>query len=207
MKVFLDIRRWKCSDNFGMFKQILAVFLFLIIATAITFAQSKSNDVIAKQIKDAGAEKSITLRYDSAGNSSKVMFFSEDFGKNQYENLGLKTFTFGMAFFYAGKTLTAPPQTVNLTFWIQTKKPKFTDAHNVVLTSGAETFDLGEARYFSKPNENMEYLNFVIPYETLKKLSGGTNQTVKIGTSEFKFTPAQLKSVANYIKISDPNAQ
>ena len=190
-----------------MFKQILSTLFFLLTLITITFAQSKSNDVIARQIKDARAEKSITLQYDAAGNSSKVMFFSEDFGKNQYESLGLKTFTFGMAFFYAGKALTAPPQTVNLTFWVQTKKPKFTDAHNVTIISGGESFDLGEARYFSKSNENMEYLNFVIPYETLKKLGGGTNQTVKIGNSEFKFTSAQLKSVANYIKISDPNAQ
>lgn len=189
-----------------MFKQILSTFFCLLTLTAITYGQSKSNDIIAKQIKAANAEKTITLQYDSAGNSSKVMFFSEDFGKNQYENLGLKSLTFGMAFFYPGKSLSALPQTVNLTFWVQTKKPKFADAHNVTLTNGAETFDLGAARYFSKPNENMEYLNLVIPYETLKKLNSGTNQTVKIGNSEFKFTPAQLKSVAHYIKISDPNS-
>lgn len=189
-----------------MFKQYLSIFLFLIFSTAVIFAQSKSNDIILKQIKAANAEKTITLQYDSAGGSSKVMFFSEDFGKNQYESLGLKSFTFGMAFFYQGKALTTPPQTVNLTFWIQTKKPKFADAHSVSLVSGDETFDLGAARYFSKPNENMEYLNFVIPYETLKKLSGGTNQSVKIGSSEFKFTPAQLKSIADYVRISDPNS-
>lgn len=189
-----------------MFKQFLSTFLFLLLSAASIFAQSKSNDIIAKQIKAANAEKTITLQYDQAGNASKVMFFSEDFGKNQYESLGLKSFTFGMAFFYPGKMLSAPPQTVNLTFWIQTKKPKFTDAHKVILMSGSETFDLGEARYFSKPNENMEYLNFVIPYETLRKLSSGVNQSVKIGNSEFKFTPAQLKSVANYIKISDPSS-
>ena len=39
-----------------MFKQILFTLFFLLTVTAVTFAQSKSNDAISKQIKDANAD-------------------------------------------------------------------------------------------------------------------------------------------------------
>lgn len=188
-------------------KQILSLFIFSLISIGIAFGQTaKSNEAIVRQIKQSNAEKTITLDYNAAGNSSKIMFFSEDFGRGQYGSLGLKSLSFAMAFFYAGKTLNQPPPTVNLTFWVETRKPKFAEAHRVTIFNGSETLDLGDARYVSKPGENMEYLNFVIPREILTKTVSGTNQTLKIGASEFKFTAGQLKTMANFVRISDPAA-
>lgn len=191
------------GKRLNIMKQFLSLLFLGMVLAGTVFNQSKSNDVILQQIKEANAEKTITLQYDAAGNSSKVMLFSEDFGKSQYESLGLKSLSFGMAFFYAGKNLMAPPTTVNLTFWVQTKKPKFADEHNAAIVSGAEIFNLGEARYVSRPNENMEYLNLVVPYETLMKMTDA-NAVLNLGTAQFKFTPAQRKSVATLVKISDP---
>jgi hypothetical protein len=181
---------------------LLPLLVFLTVGAA--FGQTKSNEAIAKQIKDLKAEKNITLSYDEASKTSKIMVVGDDFGSEQDKRAGVEALNFGMAFFYPGKALTTAPGEINFTFWVLTKKPKFAASHAWTATIGSETLDLGDARYVSKPKENMEYLNFKISRANLEKIAQGKDVKLKLGDSELKFTPEHLRTFANLLKISDP---
>ncbi|HEY0457911.1 MAG TPA: hypothetical protein VGC97_02095 [Pyrinomonadaceae bacterium] len=183
-------------------KKYLLFTLIFLFATAAA-AQSKSNETIAKQIKELKAGN-ITLSYDEASQTSKIMVIGEDFGKQQDKSAGVEAMNFGMAFFYPGKALTAAPDEIALTFWVLTKKPRFAEAHHWTVTVGGETIDLGDARYVSKPKEDMEYLNFKISRANLVKISKGTDVKFKLGAAELKFTPEHLRTFANLLRISSP---
>jgi hypothetical protein len=187
-----------------MKKYLLLPLIVLIFAFSI-FAQSKSNEAIAKQIKDLKAEKTITLSYDEASKMSKIMVVGADFGKEQHKSAGVDAMNFGMAFFYPGKALTAAPDEINFTFWVLNKKPRFAASNRWTVTAGAETLDLGDARYAARAAENMEYLNFKISRANLEKIAAQREVKFKIGAAELKFTPEQLKTFANLLKISNPN--
>jgi hypothetical protein len=51
----------------------------------------------------------------------------------------------------------------------------------------------------------MEYLNFQVSRENLKKLAGLANAKFKLGTAEFQFSAAQMKLLADLLKLSDPS--
>jgi hypothetical protein len=182
-------------------KKYLLLPLIVLLAAAASFAQSKTNEAIAKQIKELKAEKSITLSYDEAGNTSKIMVTGEDFGKEQDKRAGVEAMNFGMAFFYPGKVLTAAPAEINFTFWVLSKKPKFAASHAWTVEVGGETLDLGEARYAARASENMEYLNFKISRANLEKIANAADVKFKIGGAEMKFTAEHLKTFANLLKI------
>ncbi len=171
----------------------------MTVSTAL--AQAKTNEALARQIKDLKADKNITLTYDAASDMSKIMVRGDDFGREQDKRAGVDAMNFGMAFFYQGKTLGAAPDTINFTFWVLNSKPKFTAAHAWTLTIGDETLDLGTARYAAKPNENMEYLNFKITRENFEKIARAAEVKMKIGAAELQFTPQQLRTFANLLKI------
>jgi hypothetical protein len=185
-------------------KKYILLPLIILIAAAASFAQTKTNEAIAKQIKTLKADKNITLTYDDASNMSKIMVRGDDFGSEQDKRSGVEAMNFGMAFFYQGKSLTAAPETINFTFWVLNKKPKFAESHAWTVTIGSETLDLGDARYAAKPSENMEYLNFKISRENLEKIAKASDVKLKIGNAELKFTPEQLRTFANLLKISNP---
>src|SRR5215213_3057991 len=182
-------------------KIYLLVPLIVLLSVAASFSQSKTNEAIEKQIKALNAEKAITLSYDEAGKTSKIMVTGEDFGKEQDRRAGVEAMNFGMAFFYPGKALTAAPADINFTFWVLSKKPKFAAAHAWTVTVGGETLDLGEARYAARPKENMEYLNFKISRTNLEKIVQARDVKFKIGNAELKFTPEHLRAFANLLKI------
>ncbi len=179
----------------------------IILATAIFSAAQtgKSNETIDKQIKTLKADKNISLSYNADGGTSKVFAVGEDFGKAQDERAGLRNFNFGMAFFYAGKSLAAAPDAINWTFWAYySKKPRFADAHGLKITVDGETLDLGDARYVVKMNEGREFLNFTVARENIAKIAKGSKATMKIGAAEFTFTSEQMRTLVNLVKISDP---
>lgn len=188
-------------------KKVFLTAAIVLAAAVLAAAQAKTNEQIEKQIKSLKADKNINLSYNSDGGTSKIFAVGEDFGKVQDERAGLRNFNFGMAFFYAGKSLTAAPETINWTFWVYySKKPRFVDAHNVTISAGGETLDLGDARYVVKMNEGREFLNFVVPRQTLVKIAQAADVKMKIGTAEFAFTPEQIRTLANVVKIADPGA-
>jgi hypothetical protein len=187
-------------------KRYFLLPLIILFAAAALFAQSKSNEAIAKQLKDLKADKNISLSYDGASNMSKIMVRGDDFGSEQDKRIGVEAMNFGMAFFYQGKALNAAPDEINFTFWVLNKKPKFTESHAWTVTIGGETLDLGDARYVSKPKENMEYLNFKISRANLEKIAKSSDAKFKIGNAELKFTPEHLRTFTNLLKISNPAA-
>lgn len=185
-----------------MKKYLLLLLVVLFCAFSLS-AQSKSNDAIAKQIKELKADN-ITLTYDEASKMSKIMVIGANFSKEDAKAAGVEAMNFGMAFFYPGKALTAAPEEINFTFWVLTKKPKFAASNHWTAAAGSETLDLGDARYVAKPKENMEYLNFKISRANLEKIAKGSNVKIKLGDAEFKFTPEHVKTFANLLKIINP---
>lgn len=179
------------------------ISIALILLSAISAAAQKTNDAIAKQIKDLRAEKTITLSYDESSGASKIFARAENFADGESRAAGVEAMNFGMAFFYVGKTLAAPPDTINLTFMALTKKPRFAAAHNWVATLTGGPLDLGDARYATKKGENIEYLNFKISRTDLAMLAASTNVKFKLGTFDFTFTPAQMTMLKNLIAITE----
>lgn len=187
-------------------KKYFLLPLIALLSVGALFGQTKSNEAIAKQIKELKAEKNITLSYDEASKTSKIMVVGDDFGSEQDKRTGVEAMNFGMAFFYPGKALTSTPDELNFTFWVLNKKPRFAAAHAWTATIGNETLALGDARYVSKPKENMEYLNFKISRANLEKIARASDAKFKLGDAELKFTPEHLRTFANFLKISNPEA-
>jgi hypothetical protein len=184
-------------------RSIFPLILVLLASLALS-AQTKSNDVIAKQIKALKADKVFTLSYDKGSGMSKVMGSSESFTGAEAKKAGIQAMSFGTAFFYQGRSLTAAADPIALTFWVMTKKPQFAANHKWTAVVGTDTLDLGDAQYAARAGENMEYLNFKISRENLKKITGQANVKFKLGTAEFQFTAIQLKLLADLLKLSDP---
>lgn len=187
-----------------MIKKLFVLPLLILTFTAFAFAQTKSNDAIEKQIKILKVEKNISLSYDESGGTSKIFVLGEDFGRAQANRAGIEGFSFGMAFFYPGKILNAAPDEMAITFWAQSKKPKFGASHNLTIFANGEILDLGDARYVSREREKTEYLNFKISRENLIKIAKSNTSKLKIGNAEFQFTSEHLKVFTALVKITDP---
>ena len=188
-----------------MNKNLFLLPVLILTCSVFAFAQTKSNDAVAKQIKALKVEKTIVLSYDEQGGTSKIFVRGEDFGHEQDRRAGLDSFSFGMAFFYPGKTLNVVPETINLTFWAQSKKPKFAASHNLIINADGETFDLGDARYIFRQSEKTEYLNFKISRRDLIKIAKSTTAKLKIGNADFQFTPEHLRNFAALVEICGIN--
>ena len=188
-----------------MIKKLFLLPILVLTFTSFAIAQTKSNDAIEKQIKTLKVEKTITLSYDEQGGTSKIFVIGEDFGRAQDNRAGLNGFSFGMAFFYPGKTLNAAPDLINLTFWAQSKKQKFAALHSLTIFANGETLDLGDARYVSRQNEKTEYLNFKISRENLIKIAKSNFGKLKIGNAEFQLTPEHFRALVALVKISEPS--
>lgn len=165
------------------------------------FSQGKSGKTIQKQLKDLKADKIFSLSYDKASDMSKILGFSEIFDESK--RYKLEYFRFGLAFFFAGQTLSTAPDTYLLTFQASGKQPKFAQSHALKFTIDNETLDLGDARYAGK---DVEYLNFKLTRDQLAQIARGKNVRIKIGDAEFVFTPAHIKMFADLLALSDPSA-
>jgi hypothetical protein len=175
---------------------LLTVFAFTLPALA-----QKTNDTIAKQIRSLKADKSISLTSDA--NSSKIMGTAESFDQKESSKAGIQAMNFGMAVFYAGKSISAAPDPIALTFWVMTKKPRFATDNKWTANVGKDTLDLGSPVYAAKGGSNMEYLNFKISRANLAKIAGGTAVKFKLGSAEFTFTPSQLALFRNFLAVTD----
>ena len=185
-------------------KNILLSQIILLIFSTIVFTQTKSNEAVSSQIKSLKAEKILILDYDKSSNSTKIMAFGEDFGREQNKPNNLSKFSFGMMFNYAGNTLSYTPESFVTTFWAEGKKAGFAASHALTITIDGENVELGEARYATKSGDNREFLNFNFPREVLEKIVNGKNVQMKLGNTNFKFTPEHLKLFAGLLAISSP---
>jgi hypothetical protein len=166
-------------------------------------AQSKSNDSIASHIRQLQAAKSLTLTFDQPSNTSKIMGVADNFPSSEADEVGIQAMNFAIGFYYPGDSLQRSPDPIMLTFWVLSKKPRFTIEHDLTIFGDQEIVTLGTARYVSKPRMNMEYLNFEISRENLAKIAARTNVKFRLGDAEFTFTPSQLKLLADILIVSE----
>jgi hypothetical protein len=183
-------------------KYALAAAFAIVALFSAAFSQGKTNDSISRQISDLKADKSISLTYDQAGNSTKVMAVSENFSDREAGDSGLMAMNFAAGFFYAGNKLERSADTVKLTFWAMSKKPRFADNHEFSVFTGQEVIVIGNGRYAAKARENMEYLNYEIARDDLAKIASGSNVHLSLGGHNFTFTRQQLKIFADLYVIS-----
>jgi len=184
-------------------KNFISILAVILIAFSIASAQ-KTNDAISQQIKSLKADKTITLEYDSASNTTKIFVRADNFSDAEAKKAGIQAMNFGMAHIYVGKSLEATVDTFDLAFWVLTKKPRFAEANSWVMLGG-ETLDLGSARYGAKPREDMEYLNFKVSRENLAKITAGSSAKFRIGPFDFTFTQSQLTIFKNLLAITGDN--
>ena len=110
-------------------KKLFALAFCVCFLAYAASSQSVSNDVISKKIKDLGSEKIFTVTYDEGG-SSKLLAVAENFSNREVADSGLMAMNFAAGFFYAGNALVKElPETLKLTFWAMSKKPRFAVDH------------------------------------------------------------------------------
>jgi hypothetical protein len=186
-----------------MFKLTLPAVTILLIALS-AFSQGKSNDVINRQIRSLGVEKSITVTFDASGNSSKLMAVTENFAYSETDRAGIMAMNMASGFFYPGQALAATPERLLFTFWCKTRKPRFADNHKLTVElAGGRTIDLGDARYSPRPRDDMEYLNFEITPADLAALASAASATFHLGAYNFTLTPQQQKVLRALTRIAD----
>lgn len=185
---------------FVMKRTFISLIIALFFAGNAAAQQSTSKD-LSRAINELKLGSSISVSYDSQSDLSKVMAVVENFPQNEAERAGTQAINFAMAFTFAGKAMVKAPDSVKLTYWVLTKKPKFEADHTWLAVVSNKTVDLGEARYAAKPSENMEYLNFVLTRDDLKKIA--TASKFKLGRSEFTPTPRQLQILDAMYQLSN----
>lgn len=197
------IQSYLTPDRTNKMKKSFFTILSILSLSLFATAQSKSNNAISNQIKALRAEKTFTLTYDESGKTSKLMVVAENFSNREAGKAGIQAMNFAIGFFYPGEELTNAPDPIMLTFWVLTKKPRFSQDHSLMVTLGGENLVIGVARYVSKPREDMEYLNFQITREQLGKIAMQSNVGFRLGSEEFTFTKEHLRDFANLLLISD----
>ena len=185
-------------------KHSLLIALALLAFVQFGTAQTKSVDAAIAQSKKLRADKSISISYDAASNTSRVMLVADNFPDGEAKRAGILAMNFAAGFFFAGSELGSAPTPIKLTFWVKSKKPRFAEHHGLTLYAGSEVIEAGSARYAAKPRQNMEYLNFELDRALLEKIAKQSNVKFKLGDHEFTFTESQLRRIADLLLISDP---
>jgi hypothetical protein len=183
--------------------KILIVLSSVLLFSVSFAAQTKTNDAIAGQLREIRASRSLTLTYDQPSNTSKVMGVADNFASGEADDAGIQAMNFAIGFYYPGDSLKRSPDPIMLTFWVLSKKPRFTVEHDLTIFGDQDIMTLGTARYVSKPRTNMEYLNFEISREDLTKIAGRTEVKFRLGDAEFTFTRSQLKLLADMLIVSE----
>ena len=186
-------------------KRFIAIVV-IGFAVSLTANAQISNETIQSRIKSLKAEKTITLTFDAAGGTSKLMAVSENFSKDDAGRSGILAMNFAIGHIYAGDAITQMPESFMLTFWVLTKKPRFGSNHAMTVALRDEMLVIGSARYVAKPKQEMEYLNFDISREKLAKIAGGSDVRFMLGDQEFTFTPEQMKLFADLLMITQLGA-
>jgi len=184
-------------------KRLIALCAATLFLTLAVSGQSLTNTLIRDRIRNQNAENSISLNYDAAGKTTKIMAVSENFSKDDAGRSGILAMNFAAGLFYPGDNFVKSPETFMLTFWVLSKKPRFGASHSLTVTVRDEVLVIGSARYAAKPREQMEYLNFEISRENLTKIAQQTDVRFQLGDDEFSFTRSQMKLLADLLMITD----
>jgi len=184
-------------------KRLIALCAATLFLTLAVSGQSLTNTLIRDRIRNQNAENCISLNYDAAGKTTKIMAVSENFSKDDAGRSGILAMNFAAGLFYPGDNFVKSPETFMLTFWVLSKKPRFGASHSLTVTVRDEVLVIGSARYAAKPREQMEYLNFEISRENLTKIAQQTDVRFQLGDDEFSFTRSQMKLLADLLMITD----
>jgi len=187
-------------------KRLIALCAATLFLTLAVSGQSLTNTLIRDRIRNQNAENSISLNYDAAGKTTKIMAVSENFSKDDAGRSGILAMNFAAGLFYPGDNFVKSPETFMLTFWVLSKKPRFGASHSLTVTVRDEVLVIGSARYAAKPREQMEYLNFEISRENLMKIAQQSDVRFQLGDEEFTFTKSQMKLLADLLLITDTAA-
>ncbi|PYT00026.1 MAG: hypothetical protein DMF63_08630 [Acidobacteria bacterium] len=188
-------------------KRLIALCAATLFLTLAASAQPLNNDTIRERIKKQRAEKSISLNFDAASQTSKIMAISENFSGDESGRSGILAMNFAAGIIYPSDSFVKSPESFLLTFWVMSKKPRFGASHAMSVTLGDEVLVIGSARYAAKPREQMEYLNFEISRENLAKIAKQTNVRFQLGDEEFTFTQSQMKLLADLLIITNIELQ
>lgn len=184
-------------------KNLIAALIVLPILVFVAQAQSLTNATITQRIKAERVEKDITLTYDPQGKTSKLMAVAGNFANSEAKQSGLLAMNFAVGYIYAGQEMSSPPNSFLFTFWVLSKKPRFSEDHAWTVVLPEEMLVIGSGRYASKPNEQMEYLNFEISRENLTKIAGQSEVSFMIGDDKFTFTHSQMKLLGDLLTVTD----
>lgn len=180
----------------------LAVLFLALFLSSTANAQFRSNESIRQHIKSLGSEGSITVSYDSGSNVTTMRAVSENFANDEAKRGGLRAMNFAAGALYSGNGLGKPLDPIMLSFWALSPKPRFGSDHSLAVITGNETLSFGNARYVARARDGMEYLNFDITREQLRKMATQLNVKVLLGQKEFNFTRPQLKLLADLYLIT-----
>src|SRR5690606_8141678 len=158
--VIIVLRRFRPRPTYPsviyrQMKLILTV-IFTLTFCIPAFSQTLTNADLTRRIKERRAEKSISLTFNAAGNTTTIRGVSENFSSAESKHAGILAMNFAVGFYYPGSELKHPPEKLLLSFWVLTKKPRFRESNS--LNAGTAAF--GNARYAYKDRMDVEYLNF-----------------------------------------------
>lgn len=185
-------------------KYLITVLLLTALLPLLTYSQSKPNASIETAIRKTGEHSTYRLSYDPDSNVSKLMMISSSFPSSDLGRIGVEAMHFVVGFMYLGQEINSRPDNMIMTFWVLSRKPRFAEDHGLVLSSGVDRIDLGQARYISKTRENMEYLNFNIDWSDLEKIASGTVGEIKLGDHRLNLTAQQKTDLLGLLRLSDP---
>jgi hypothetical protein len=179
-----------------------ALAIAVLLLSAASFAQEKTNDELSRQIRSFGVDH-MNVTFDASSNMSKLMAVAENFSNRDADSAGVQAINFAMGFFYPGQSLKISPESIHFSFWVLTKKPRFAENHRLTVEADGRTLDLGDARYAAKPAQNLEYLNFDISRTDLAAIGSASSVTFHLGGHTFSAAPSQTRLILATARIAD----
>lgn len=171
----------------------LLVSIFVLISAAS--AQTRSNDAIRQQLKSLGSE--IAVNFDQNSKVTTIKGVAENFANDEAKRAGVKAMNFAVGVIYPGDGLDRSPEQFMLSFWVLSGKPRFGEDHTFNVFFGDGTMQLGDARYTARSRDGMEYLNFNLTRDQIKRIAAESKVYFQLGGKTFNFTPSQLKLFAD----------
>jgi len=172
----------------------LLVSLFLFISAAQ--AQTKSNAAIQQQLRSLGSGQ-INVTFDENSKVTTIKAVADNFSNDEAKRAGVKAMNFAVGVIYPGGGLDRSPDQYMLSFWVLSGKPRFGEDHSFNVFFADETMQLGNARYTARARDGMEYLNFNLTRDQLKRIAAESKVYFQLGGKTFNFTPSQLKLFAD----------
>ena len=180
----------------------LSLFIALLALTSAAAAQAKSNAVIQQQLTSLGSAQ-IGVHFDAGSKVTTIKAVSENFSNDEAKRAGVKAMNFAVGVIYPGAGLDRSPEQYMLSFWVMSGKPRFGEDHTFNVLLGSETLQLGKARYAFRERDGMEYLNFNVTRDQMKKIAAKSKVRFLLGGKEFTLTSSQTKLLADLHLATD----